>query len=421
MLKKVMKNDKREIEFLKLVADMIHGRVSMDSVVFGDVFGIAKKQGLRRIMLPILKKYGDSGKLIDEKNELEGELTKLSSEIIAYTKKQFAVNCIVRMLEENGIECVMLKGDTLAELYPESDVRMSGDTDLLIDPKKEKKCLKFFKKSGSYVKKRTATNNQSVIIHPKGGKFEIHISLDTKQVTESWYGNIKLVSEPWRTVRVNEIYKYKTLGYTDTAVNLILHFIRHFVGGIASMRMMLDVLLFLDKNKENIDFNRVNGILQKLKYDKIYESLKYIGAVYFELENIVYSEKYEKFANKILEDVFECGDYGFDKMEEQNYTYSVYSAKRFSRFSKGNYKLYKIKLLVFDTYDLIFKDKYEMTKFYPTLQKCGFLLPFMYVYRAFSCVFNTLTRRKSKKENAKSENNEILKKRLELIDELDMI
>lgn len=412
---------KAQIDFIRLISDMVSGRVSMNSVVFCDVFDVAKKQGMRRIVLPVLKKYGDSGKLIDEKNELERELLRLSSEIVSYTKKQFAVSEVVKELEENGIECVMLKGDTLAEFYPESDVRMSGDTDLLIDPKKERKCLKIFKKMGCYVKKRTKTNNQSVIMHPKGGKFEVHISLDTKQVTESWYGNIKLISETLRIVKVGGMYGYKALGYTDTAVNLILHFIRHFVGGIANMRMMLDVLLFMEKNCEKIDFDRVKAVLDRLGYDKIYESIKYIGGLYFELENIGYSEKYEKFANKILEDMFECGDYGFDKMEEQNYTYTVYSARRFARFSDGNYTLYKIKLLILDTYDLIFKNKYEMAKIYPILQKHRFLLPFMYAFRAFSCVFNTLTKRKSKKENAESEGNEILKKRLELIDELDMI
>lgn len=412
---------KAQSDFIRLIADMVNDRVSMDSVVFDDVFDVAKKQGMRRIILPVLKKYKDCGKLIDEKNEFEREFLRLSSEIVSYTKKQFAVSEIVNELEEKGIECIMLKGDTLAEFYPEKDVRMSGDTDLLIEPKKERKCLKIFKKMGCYVKKRTKTNNQSVIMHPKGGKFEVHISLDTKQVTESWYGNIKLLNEPFRSVKVGGMYEYKTLGYTDTAVNLILHFIRHFVGGIASMRMMLDVLLFMEKNSEKIDFNRVEDVLKELKYDKIYESLKYIGKMYFWFENINYSEKYEKFADKILEDMFECGDYGFDKMEEQNYTYGVYSQKRFSRFSKGNYKFYKIKLLILDTYDLIFKNKYEMAKIYPILQKHRFLLPFMYVFRAFSCVFNTLTKRKSKKENDCGKNNEILQKRLELIDELDMI
>lgn len=412
---------KQQIDFLKFTADTLHNRVSFDSIVFSDVFSIAKEQGLRRIVLPTLKKYNDQGKLICEDGEFEKELLKLSTEIVAYTKKQYFVNLVIRELEKNGIDCIMLKGDTLADLYPESDVRMSGDTDLLIDPKKEKLCLKIFKKMGCYVKKRTATNNQSVVVHPKGGKFEMHISLDTKQVTESWYGNLKLLNESFRIVTVADLYQYRTLGYTDTALNLVLHFIRHFVGGIASMRMMFDVLLFMDKNSGKIDFKRIEETFSKLKFTKIYESLKYIGGVYFDLENIDYNSDCKNSADKILCDMFECGNYGFDKMEEQNYTYSVYSQKRFSRFSKGNYKLYKIKLLILDTYDLIFKDKYEMAKIYPILEKYGFLLPFMYVFRAFSCVFNTLSGKRTKKENVQGENNEILKKRIELIDELDMI
>ena len=410
-----------QLNFLNLISDALNNRMSFDTVVFSDVYSLACEQGLSRIILPALKKYRDKGKLVDESNSFDKEFIKLSAQIVTYTKKQYAVSRVIDEMTKNGIECIMLKGDTLASLYPERDVRMSGDTDLLIDPKKERKCLKLFKKMGCYVKKRTATNNQSVIVHPHGGKFEIHVSLDTKQVTENWYGNLKLMSEPLRSIKVAGLYEYKTLGYTDTAVNLVLHFIRHFVGGIANIRMMLDTVLFINKNYDKIDFEKTETIMEKLKFDKIYESLKYIGGVYFNLSDIKYNDEFKNSADKILDDIFECGNYGFDKMEQQNYTYSVYSQKRFSRFSKGNYSLYQKKILILDTYDLIFKDKYEMMKLYPALEKRMFLLPFMYIHRAFSCVFNTLTKRKTKVENKSNGENIMLQKRLELIDELDMI
>lgn len=410
-----------QLQFLKLISDTLNNRMSFDTVVFDDMFSLAKEQGIGRIILPVMKKYHDEGKLSDDTCCFQKEFTNLSAQIVSYTKKQYVVNKVINELSKNGVDCIMLKGDTLASLYPESSVRMSGDTDLLIDPKKERKCLKLLKKMGCYVKKRTATDNQSVVVHPQGGKFEIHISLDTKQVTENWYGNIQLMSEPLRNVKVAELYEYKTLGYTDTAINLILHFIKHFVGGIANIRMMLDTLLFFHKNFDKIDFEKVQDVMTTLKFDKIYESLKYIGGVYFNLADIKYNNEFKISADKILEDIFKCGNYGFDKMEKQSYTYSVYSQRRFSRFSKGSYSLYRKKLLILDTYGLIFKNKYEMMKLYPILEKKAFLLPFMYIYRAFSCVFNTITKAKRKSENKQQSENDFLKNRLELIDELDMI
>ena len=52
-------------------------------------------------------------------------------------------------LENAGIPCVVLKGDTLGVMYHNPDLRMSNDTDILIDKKYEKKCFRFFEKENA--------------------------------------------------------------------------------------------------------------------------------------------------------------------------------------------------------------------------------------------------------------------------------
>ncbi len=411
------------LTFLNLIKDELSGSLSMDSVLFSDVYKIADLQGMSTLLFPVFKKYFESRRLTADMQDVKKYELSVTGNVFNYTKKQYEVNKVIKALEKEGIECIILKGDTLSSIYPHSDMRMSGDTDILINPKCEKKCLKLFEKMGCYVKKRTKTNNQSVIVHPTAGKFEIHISMDTKQVSEIWYDSVELVKEPYREVFVSGIYKYKTLSYTDTALNLVLHVVKHFVSGIAHMRMITDTVLFMDRNFDKIDFERISATLKHLNYETLFESLKYVGNKYLGLTNLAINEKYSDNALKLLEDIYKCGDYGFDKLEAQSYTYDIYSKNRFEKFGKGTYKNYKIKILLNDTFDLIFKNKYEMMKLYPVLEKKPKLLVFMYVHRFFSCVSHTLFGKKKKSDTNEqsSEDKEFLQKRLELLDKMDMM
>lgn len=383
------------------------------------IFEIANKNGVMGVVISELKKCFDSGLLDIPKEKLDAEISALTVKVFSYSKKQYAVNDIITRLENEGIPCVVLKGDTLGIMYHNPDLRMSNDTDILIDAKHERKCLKFFKNENAYVKKRNSTNNQSVIVHPQGGVFEVHISLDTKQVSEVWYDSMEFIKEPFIDVTVSNKYTYKTLGYTDNAINLMLHFIKHFVGGIAHARMMTDTVLYFHRYWDKIDFTRFYDTMKHLKYESIIETLFYIGNKYFGFSNIKIKDEYKELADKLISDMAMCCDYGYALMEEKSGIYEAYSKNRYSTFMKKDYKSYKLKIILTDSFDLIFKNKYEMMKLYPVLEKHIWLIPFMYCHRAFKCIKNTLLPKKTVEQ--KDERLEKIKeKRLKLIDEFDM-
>ncbi len=413
------------LTFLNLIKDELTGEMTLESLDYDKIIKIADSQGMKTLLFSVLKKYNENAGLKNAAEGFEQLEMSVTKNVFQYTKTQYEVNQVIKALEKEGIECVILKGDTLSSLYPHSELRMSGDTDILINVKDERKCLKLFKKMGCYVKKRTRTNNQSVIIHPKAGVFEIHISMDTKEVSQIWYNNIELLKEPYREVTVSGIYKYKTLSYTDTALNLILHVVKHFISGISHMRMITDTVLFMDKNHVKIDFKRISDTLSVLNYTTFFKCLCYIGNVYLGLENLKADNEVKQLSEKILDDIYNCGLYGFDKLEAQTYTYDIYSKNRFDRFGKNtykSYKAYKTKLLINDTFNLIFKNKYEMMKLYPVLKKHIYLLAFMYIHRIFSCASHALLGKKTKEvqENVQ-DNQEFMKKRLELFEKTDLM
>ncbi len=413
------------LTFLNLIKDELSGEITVNSVDFEKYSKLAGLQGMKTLLFSVFKKYKELSKLEVDENTFKNYEISVTKAIFNYTKTQYEVNKVIKALEKEGIECVILKGDTLSSIYPHSELRMSGDTDILINKKDERKCLKLFKKMGCYVKKRTRTNNQSVIVHPKAGTFEIHISMDTAEVSQVWYNNIELIKESYREVVVSGIYKYKTLSYTDTALNLVLHVVKHFISGITHMRMVTDTVLFLDRNYDKIDFDRISNTLSALNYNTFFKCLCYIGNVYLGLKNLKTDNEIKEQAEKILEDIYNCGLYGFEKLEAQTYTYSIYSKNRFDKFGKNSYKSYKsykTKLLINDTFDLIFKNKYEMMKLYPVIKKYVFLLPFMYIYRFFSCVSHVVFKKKKDIPQDNSQTNrEFFEKRLELFEKTDMM
>ena len=408
---------------LELVSAGALGREpAVSEKVSGEVLTLAKENGVFGIVLPAAKKLYDRGLLEISDAEMKEQISAMAEKVINYSRRQYAVNKVMKQLSAQGISCVMLKGDILGVMYKNPDLRMSGDTDLLIDIKDEKKCLNFFKNEGAYVKKRTPSNNQSVIVHPTGGTFEIHVSMDTKQISEVWYDGTPAITEPFREVTVGGAYTYQTLGYTDGAVSLAFHFVKHFVGGIAHIRMITDMLLYFSTYHDQIDFERFWNTIDRLKYGKIFRSLMYIGHEYYGFKNLESSEEYKAFADKLLCDIGECCAYGYERLEESGGIYQEYSRRRYSTFKNGDYKKYQIKILILDAYTLIFKDKYEMMKLYPILLKRRYLPPFMYIYRAFSCVGNVIFGRSRKKTEKRDEKlKELLNERMKLINELDMI
>ena len=406
----------------KLIRAGVLGEDFDSTEKFGsEILTIARKNGVLSLIAEVFKKCYDNGTFCVTGQEINSVVFEVSAQVMKYSQKQYAVSDVIKRLEAFGVPCVMMKGDILGVMYKKPDLRMSNDTDLFIEVKDEKKCLKFFKNEGAYIKKRTPSNNQSVIVHPTGGVFEIHISLDTKQVSEVWYDNMEFITEPYRRVMVAGKYEYTTLGYTDTAIQLALHFIKHFVGGIAHVRMLTDTILFFETYHSEINHEYFWKVINHLKFDKIVKSLFFIANKYFGFTNVECDEEYCEFAEKLISDIAQCCEYGYDKLEDDGGIYNEYSRKRYNTFMNGDYGKYKKKIVMYDAFELIFKNKYEMIKLYPVLEKHIVLLPFMYCHRAFKCVFNTVFKKKGDTVPKDEKLTELKNKRMKLIDEMDML
>lgn len=367
----------------------------------------ARQQGVWPVVFAVVKKLSDSALAEVSPQLLTKWQMELNLKVMEYTLRQEAMYTFLET-ELAFSHPVMLKGDLMSDLYANPELRFSGDTDLLIDPKDEKEVLEAFKKAGGDYVPRGENNNQAVCVHPKAGKFEIHIALDTKEVSEVWYDNLDFLGEEKQKITLKNGHTVTALGITDGAINMVLHFLKHFISGIAHLKMLGDSLLYLSHYWDKIDVSRLESVMEQLGYTGIYNTIKEIGAVYFRLPNFEAHEALAETAEKLLSDLAYCAENGF--LEEKLTAYNEYSKFKYEIYHKKNYKEYKKELSKRARTERLFPKKTGLYGEYPILIKYGWLLPFIWIVRIFRKIFG-------KKAVLPAEGNP----RLELMKELGLL
>ena len=382
--------------------DRIYSKAEIDAIE-----KIARMQGVWTVVFAVLKKLSEVGRLDPLVTSLPKWQMEINLKVMEYTLRQEAM---YRFVEEalSFANPITLKGDLISDLYANPELRMSGDTDLLIDTKDEKAVLDAFVQAGGEYQGRSENNNQSVCVHPKAGKFEIHIALDTKEVSEVWYDNLDFGAEEKRRVTLKNGHTVTALSITDGAINMVLHFLKHLISGISHLKMLGDSLLYLSHYAENIDFARVDAVMAKLGYTKVYETIKQIGITYFGFSNLTVTADCHAQADKILEDMQFCAEQGF--REEELTLYREYSRQRYEVYHKKNYASYQKELSKTEIIHRLFPQKTFLYKEYPILQKHGWVLPFVWVVRIWKRIFG-----KQQQYTKKTENRAALLKELDLL------
>ncbi len=367
----------------------------------------ARMQGVWTVLFAVLKKLHEAGRLAPDITELPKWQMEINLKVMEYTLRQEAMYRFVAE-ELSFSNPITLKGDIISDLYANPELRMSGDTDLLIDPKDEGAVLAAFRKVGGDYMPRGENNNQAVCVHPKAGKFEIHIALDTKEVTEVWYDNLDFGAEEKRQVHLKNGHTVTTLGITDGAINMVLHFMKHLISGISHLKMLGDSLLYLSHYWNEIDHKRVDSVMEQLGYSKMYRTLKQLGNQYFGFSNLTEDVSLAQEAKNILLDMNYCAENEF--VEEKLTAYGVYSKARYESYHKKNYAVYKKELSRRERMERLFPKKTALYGDYPILMKQGWLLPLIWGVRVCRKVFG-------KQVVVPTDNNP----RLALLKELDLL
>lgn len=286
-----------------------------------------------------------------------------------------------------GIPALLIKGYAVADCYAAPDCRMSGDTDLLIEPKNEKRACAFMKANGFAVERRWTNGHHDVCQHPQLGCVELHVMLYDEIVEDVWFGRIdgrEFVSESAIEVATQD-GSYRTLGYTDHMIFLMLHLIKHFIMTGMSLRMMLDVALFFSRHAERIDSARFWKTMESLKYGTIAQSILWAMVCYCGIDQTSLPglcEACPKQVGMILDDLENGGWLGkIDEKAREEGWYEYNRQLLMKNRSKAQYLLFMLHWKIGAYLKALFPSRKTLAIRYPCVQKSVIVIPFAWVHR----------------------------------------
>ena len=303
---------------------------------------------------------------------------------------------LLKEMNDVGIEALLLKGYAVADCYAAPDCRLSGDTDLLIDPKDEKRACKFMQSKGFGVNPRWENGHHAVCSHPQIGCVELHVQLYDEIVEEVWFGRTdgsEFVKEQPMTIELAD-GSCRTLGYTDHFVFLVLHMIKHFILSGLTIQMMLDVALYFKKHAERIDVDRLWDMVNRLSYGKLLNSIlwamiRYCGFNAGDFQGICAEAPAEMAA--VLDDLEAGGWMGTEDKAARGEGWDAYNRQLLMKDKSGvQYWLYMIRWKSGMLKSALFPGINKIGKQYPCVKKYPALLPLVWVYRLFNRGFRSI-------------------------------
>ena len=228
------------------------------------LYHIAVKHGIWPILFLNLKCLFQNGLAEIEQEQMDIWENEYLFNVIRNIKKISYVHKTIKMLEKKAVPCCILKGETLAQLYPVPEARISGDTDLFVGKERIHEAVEIVKEMGYKSELKESLSHHIVCQSPIGGTIELHLTLHEEFIEEIWFDNQIVFQEPFRIIEL-ENQEFRTLGYTDGAIFNTLHLIKHFLSSGVGLRQVLDVLLYIKEYKNEIDWLRFNQLMKKSK------------------------------------------------------------------------------------------------------------------------------------------------------------
>ncbi len=334
-------------------------------------------------------------------------------------QKMAVLSGLAKKLEEEKIPYCVLKGCTVAKDYYLSQCRLSGDIDLYVMPQYEKKTSDLLKGLGFAVEPRTEGNQDFKASSPAAGIIEVHVQLYAEVFSNAVLKNQFGITEEFVDMQINEFLMVKSLGINDMLDFLTTHFIKHFVREGSGIRQVTDLLAFVEKHKNEIDFENYFEKLERLKFKKLILNVFGIGVKYFGLDLEDYSLDLEE---ELMNDIEAGENFGFGEKERFEF-YQEFLKKRTKADDSDTKRLVRKRKTSSLKAAILPGRKALIKKGYSYLEKSALLYPVAYAHRVVD-IFGALAGGKkslggtiygSKKEN------KIVNDRLKLMNELDII
>lgn len=223
--------------------------------------------------------------------------------------------------ERQGLHPVLLKGLTLAHLYPHPRLRSLGDLDIYFPRESAYEQANHWANAQGYATQGDSLYEQVYWCQQIAIEHHCRLSyFGIKRYDERLSAFIQEVSdqERWQFITLEDGMRYRTLPIALNGVYLFLHIIHHFSYLGIGLRQICDWVLFMKHYRDQIDANALLHYAQALdllRPMKLFAlmSVRHLGVaadIYpFELPQ---DKRSSRLADFILADTFRGGNFGFE-------------------------------------------------------------------------------------------------------------
>lgn len=328
-----------------------------------------------------------------------------------------------------GIHVRLLKGYAVADCYAYPDCRGSVDTDLLIGAMQEKQACELFEEFGFKVNPREATSQHVICQHAKYGMVELHVRLYAELIEDVWFRGMneaELLMEA-ETQRRSADGDYYTLGPTDHLLFLVLHLLKHFISGGLTIKMMMDIALHFQKNKEMIDTERFWKVMRTLDYSTFVSSMLHIMIAYgsFLVSDFPGIEQVDpEKVQLLLDDLVRGGYMGTKEKKERHESGMEYNRRMMLKNkSEGQYRLYMLLWKARTGARYMFPSIRQLHNDYPFTKQKKICIPLVWIYHMIAFPIKKMRKGVLRRDilTANGNRSDVSHKRVEMFKALGML
>lgn len=306
-----------------------------------ELFEFALQQALLGVMLSGMERLPNGQwPPMELKLEWIGEVQMIEHTNMAMNRQTKAV---VKQLRQDGFECYVLKGQGLAQLYPEPLRRMSGDIDVWVTSHKRDEVVKYLRGKG--YEGRVVYHNMPVDWFDDT-EVEVHFTPSwmncwfTNRKLQSWFSTMAEGRGKMEGITLSTGERIPVPSVEFNLVFVLQHIYRHLFGSGIGLRQIVDYYYVLEKvHIENTDRTGTLRVLKSL------HMMKFTAAVMWVLQEVMamsrewmLCEADEKEGRWLLKEILRAGNFGqYDDRivipENESKTHS------FIRITKQNMRL----------------------------------------------------------------------------------
>lgn len=323
------------------------------------LYELAKSQSITGIVSYVLHKYGREDILIGDKR-LSDAYDKTVAQLI---RKDVETQMLFGRLTAADIPHITFKGMVIKDCYPVPELRTFGDIDVIIKEEDRKKSHELMLAEGF---KGEAMDGGVVYGYKRGKEFyELHSTMNSERTKLSDF-----MADYWSRTNLRSGLTYEFEKNFHFAY-LISHIEKHVNCSNAGVRLYLDIALFLKKYRDELDLEKVRGILKDCKLEKFYDTVLYLCYRWFGTEKLYEQELSDELYEEFCRFTLRGGTFGVQNAGADS---------EVRRAMSNSGEVSKVSLIIRH----VFPPYREVRRMYPFFDGKPYLLPLSWVIHPFA-------------------------------------